>query len=238
MKKKINLLIIFLLFVSISLKAQDCAHFAFNKGASYEMETYDNKDKKTSTNKSLVKDVSVSGSKKETTIHTESFDKKNEKQGEADIKMICEGGKILFDMSHFATNNPMATKDMELKMESSYLEVPEKLTVGQTLPDGNAVIKMMDKKSGELFSTMKITIYNRKVEGKQSITTTAGTFDCYKITYDIKVESSLAMGMNLPAFNSKAIDYNDTNLGLTIKNESLNKKGELMGYTLLTKYSK
>lgn len=55
---------------------------------------------------------------------------------------------------------------------------------------------------------MKITIYNRKVEGKDSITTTAGTFDCYKISYDIKVESSLAMGMNLPAFNSKAIDYN------------------------------
>jgi hypothetical protein len=240
MKTNIKFLLLLSALCSFTfLKAQDCSHLVFTKGATFEMESYDNKDKKTGRIKNTVKEVTSNGAKKEAAIHTESYDKKDEKQTEGDIKIICDGGKLLIDMSGFARNSAMAnSKDMEIKMEASFIEVPAKLTVGQSLPDGNVTMKVVDKKSGEIFGTLKINIINRKVEGKETVTTPAGTFECYKITYEIKSQMSLAMGMNMPASNSKGTEYISKDNGLTVKIQSYSHIGELMGYEILTKYSK
>ena len=239
MKTSIKILLIsFLAFSFTNIKAQDCNQISFNKGASYEMENYDSKDKKTGMVKSTVKEVTSSGAKKEATVHSEIYNKKNEKEHEGDLKFICEGGKILIDISNFLSNSAMAaTKDMEMKMEGSSLETPSKLTVGQTLQEGNATMKMLDKKTGDLFSTTNITIHNRKVESKESITTPAGTFETFKITYDLKTETS-AMGMKLPGSTSKGVEYFSPSLGISVKTQMMDKKGDMVGYSILSKYTK
>lgn len=240
MKTSIQILLIGFLALSFNYgKAQDCSQISFTKGASYEMENYDAKDKKTGMVKSTVKDVTSSGSKKEATVHSEMYNKKNEKEHEGDLKFICEGGKILIDISNLLSSGSMAaaTKDMEMKMEGSSLEIPASLTVGQALPQGTATMKMLDKKTGDLFSTTNIAILNRKVESKESVTTPAGTFETYKISYEIKTETS-AMGMKLPGSTSKGVEFYSTSLGISVKTQTLDKKGDMVGYSVLSKYTK
>jgi hypothetical protein len=128
-------------------------------------------------------------------------------------------------------------KDMDISMEASFVEIPSDLSAGQSLPDGKIVIKMSQKGTSEVFSTTTITITNRKVEGKQSVTTPAGTFDTWKISSTMKMETVLTMGMKMPGATVNSVEYYNKEAG-TVKTEQLNKKGEVETYSLLTKYSK
>lgn len=218
-------------------KAQDCKHISFTKGASYEMEHYDDKSKKTGTTKNNVKEVNVSDAKNVANIHSEHYDDKNEKKFEGDLKVVCENGNMLLDISDLVKNNPLANNSqMELKMESSLMGIPTNLSVGLALSDGNAKVKILDKKSGQKFATVNISIYNRKVEAKEKITTPAGTFECFKITSDIKMETAMDMGMELPTYVLKGVSYMSTDMLLFVKNETFDLAGDLMGYELLSKF--
>jgi hypothetical protein len=78
-----------------------------------------------------------------------------------------------------------------------------------------------------------VKIFNRKVEAKEDITTPAGNFTCYKISYDME-SSTKVMGMNNKV-NLKGVDYVSEGTGV-VKTESYNKKGSLSSYSLLTGY--
>ncbi|MEQ9168598.1 MAG: hypothetical protein RLO12_20235, partial [Fulvivirga sp.] len=95
------------------------------------------------------------------------------------------------------------------------------LSVGMSLND--ASLKM----SGSIPFKMEVNIVNRKVEGKESITTPAGTFECYKITYTINTKSIMSM-------ETTGADWIAKEIGM-VKSENYNKNGKLQGYSLLTK---
>jgi hypothetical protein len=236
-----NIIYIFTLlifsFFSFLSNGQNCEHFAFTQGAFYEMEHYDAKNKKTGSSKSKVKEVISSDNKKTAVIHTETYDAKDKKADEADIKLICEGNKILVDLSSYAKSMGNEMKDMEMKIEASFMEIPSELVAGQSLQDGKMTIKMLDKKTGDLFATTTILITDRKVEGKQTITTPAGTFETWKISYNIKIETALAMGIKMPGRAMKSVEYYSKEAG-TVRTEELNKKGEVEAYSILTRFSK
>ena len=78
--------------------------------------------------------------------------------------------------------------------------------------------------------TMKFDIKNRKVEKKESITTPAGTFVCYKVTYDMDMKVLMRRSM-------KTAEWLAPGVGV-VKTETYNQKGELEGYTELTKFVK
>lgn len=75
---------------------------------------------------------------------------------------------------------------------------------------------------------MSVRMYNRKVEAFESVTTPTGTFDCYKLTYDMDVKSIMKMTV-------KATQWVAKNVG-AVKTESLDKNGKLVGYSLLTAF--
>ena len=77
--------------------------------------------------------------------------------------------------------------------------------------------------------SMDMDITNRKVEGKESVTTPAGTFECYKISYDMFSK------MSIMKMNFKNIEYLSENSGV-VRTESYRSNGSLMSYTVLTKY--
>ena len=74
-------------------------------------------------------------------------------------------------------------------MKTNKLIYPGKLSVGQTLADGQMEADMGNK--GSTTMTMNMTMSNRKVESKDAITTPAGTFDAYKITSDTNFENRM-----------------------------------------------
>jgi len=77
---------------------------------------------------------------------------------------------------------------------------------------------------------MTISITNRKVEAVENVTTPAGTFECYKISYDIATKMMINVKM-------KGTEWYAKNVGL-VKSESYNNDGKLMGSNLLTGLTK
>jgi hypothetical protein len=63
------------------------------------------------------------------------------------------------------------------------------MNVGDQLKEGNFVMDY-ESTSG-LKSSIEISITERKVEGKETVTTTAGTWECYKISAKNKIVSKI-----------------------------------------------
>jgi len=72
----------------------------------------------------------------------------------------------------------------EVKTDNFYLEYPSKMQTGDALKDGNLT---MNISHGGMQQTLTMLINDRKVEGQESITTPAGTWDCFKISYKCKM---------------------------------------------------
>ena len=68
------------------------------------------------------------------------------------------------------------------------------MKVGDQLKDGN--LNMTLNNSG-MVQTLIYNVTERKVEGKESITTPAGTWDCFKITFKGKMNLKMIIGVNL-----------------------------------------
>jgi len=221
--------------------SQNCNEYIhFRKGASFEMETYDAKGTKLNKIESTVKEVGTSAGNTEAVIHTVTYDKANVKENEGDFKAFCLTDKIMFDISSLLKSDKMggADNNMEIKVESGYLEITKDLAIGQTIPDNQIKIKMSEKKSGNAFGVTNITIQDKKVEAKETISTPAGAYSCYKITFNSKIEVKLAMNnMTMPAQIYPGVYYISKEVGL-VKAVNLGNKKAVRSYTLLTKVKK
>ena len=84
--------------------------------------------------------------------------------------------------------------------------------------------------SNRPFLNLEVTISERKVVGKESITTPVGTFRCYKITS--KSNSKKHMGINM-SFEFGNTEWIAEKAGM-VKSESTDKKGNPGGSTVLS----
>jgi hypothetical protein len=113
---------------------------------------------------------------------------------------------------------------MEMSVEGGNLEMPSSMKAGDLLKDGD--LKMSFSSGGVTVMNMSVSITNRKVEAVESLTTPAGTFECYKISYDIATKMMISVKM-------KGIEWYAKGVGL-VKSETYGKDGKLQGSTLLT----
>ncbi len=226
MKKTILLLLSFLL--TVNLMAQDCeGYFPIKKGAFIETKNYDAKGKLSGTNQQTILAVEPLATGLSIKVKSDQFDSKDKPVGSSELGMRCENGVFFIDMKNFLDPSTMeGMKDMEMTVDGLDLEYPNLLQVGQTLRDGDILIKFMS--GGMTVMSMSVKIYNRKVEAMESITTPAGSFDCYKLTYDMDVKSIMKMTV-------KATQWVTKNVG-AVKTESFDKNGKLVGYSLLTAF--
>jgi hypothetical protein len=81
-------------------------------------------------------------------------------------------------------------------------------------------------------TTLSMTVTNRKVEAKETITVPAGTFECYKITGNTHMETA-TFGLKVP-IEMKTIEYFAPGVGL-VKSITYNKNDKLQGSTALSK---
>ena len=79
---------------------------------------------------------------------------------------------------------------------------------------------------------MKMTMkfLNRKVEGNETVSTPAGDFECYVITYDTEYKMGIKMTMSSKLWLSEGYGM--------VKQENYNKKGALIGSSVLTSFEK
>ena len=175
-------------FASFEILAQCNSFFPLIENTRYEYEMFDKKDKMTVKMTYTLKNVSGSGDNMNATVTQDLYDaKKGDKLTSADLNWECKDGTLHFDMRSMTMMGDngqemnMAETGMGVDVTGDELDLPSDLTVGQTLKDATYTIKMT---MGTLtVMNRTYTIKERKVESQESLTTPAGTFDCYKITY-------------------------------------------------------
>jgi hypothetical protein len=227
MKKLLLLFTISLLMGS--LKAQDCIfYYPKTKGAVLEYKSFDKKDKLTSRSTQKVKDITETGNTIKATIEFQSFDAKGKDLGINEYDVKCENGVYSVDMRSFLDAQTMAAyKDMKVDITSNSLEMPTQMKVGDQLKEGKLVVSISSE--GMPIMTMTTSITDRKVEAKESVTTEAGTFDCFKITYTITTKMMIGMRFEVAEWYADGVG--------SVKTESYSK-GNKMSSTILTSIKK
>lgn len=227
--KRILLLTVFslLLFVYTGF-AQDCTYFyPMEEGTLIELRHYDKKAKVSGTTRQEITDKQTGGGAVAITIKSTFFDEKEEEVMTTDLTMECRNGVFTFDMDQFLNSEMMGGMgDLEIKIEGDNLEFPAKMSPGDQLKDGTIKLIIPDM----AMMNMTTKVYNRKVEAIEKITTEAGTFECYKISYDVYVDGMIDI-------NTKGVEWIARDVG-AVRTESYNKNGKLTGYTELIKLEK
>ncbi|MBB6107406.1 hypothetical protein HDF23_000136 [Mucilaginibacter lappiensis] len=220
--------IITLLFLGSQLAdAQNCGQFV---GAiSGKKLTYVNLDTK---GNSLEKITYTATKKNATTVivHADFVDKDGKPGPSGDTEMICDGDAIKVDMKSFVPASSMKQyNNMRITGDVKYMAYPLNLSVGQKLDDGSVTLDIGN--GGQSMTAMQMDIINRMVEKEENVTTNAGTFDCYKITYDSTVKIKM-MGIGIP-LHIKVAEWFSPKMGRFVKSETYDKKSKLKGTMVL-----
>ncbi|TND01573.1 MAG: hypothetical protein FD123_4233 [Bacteroidetes bacterium] len=237
--KKIFLLLA--LAFSVPAIAQTCGDFEqFNKGVTYTMTSYNGKDKVTGTTTTTVDNASKTATGASADLTQVTKDEKGKETGTIKSTVTCDNGTYSVDMKSFVSPEMKeGYKNMDLKFEGNALNYPPTMAVGQTLPDGQ--VKMMAAQNGAAFGTTVVDIKDRKVEAKETITTGAGTFECFKITYTIDLNSMMILPtggeMKMPGLKPRQVtEWFSFKVG-AVKSETW-KGDKKEGYTVLTALTK
>lgn len=229
----------FLLLVVISLMSSGnpdvCsnAFYPMSTGNEFELQHFDTKDKLQSKIHYTITDGRNITGGYEADMRVDNYDKKDELTGTSNMTMKCVDNKFYIDMSIYMSGEQLsAYEGMDMTIAGDALEFPSSLSAGQTLPEGNLVITVSS--GGMLMSTITIQILNRKVDAIESVTVPAGTFECFKISYDSKVTIGSVFSMTI---NSSGIEWLSYGNGM-IRSESYNDNGKSYGYTVLSMLKK
>jgi hypothetical protein len=222
----------FMLVYALSIVAlmdvtgQECSmYFPSKQGTVVEYTQYDAKNKVTGTTRStILSKENIAGGVK-VSYESESFDKKGASLYKGQFAVKCENGVFYIDMSTMVSPQTMsAYKDMTVEMKSDNLDFPSVLSAGQTLKDGT--LNMDISNQGMKLMSMNTTIKNRKVEAVESVTTPAGTYECYKISSDIIMVMMFTI-------ETKSVEWYAKNVGI-VKSETYDKKGKIQGSMVLS----
>lgn len=231
---KIQTYLILLLFgfsMSFNLNAQDCKfYFPTEEGTLIEMTSYDKKGKLSATTTQKILEKKEVDGALVVVFEQTSKDAKGKNEMTAQMQVSCKDGKFYFDMNNYLQGMEAyeSNPDMEVVVDGDEIFYPSELNAGETLPDGTLTAKVMT--SGLTMMNMKVDIRNRKVGEKESVTTPAGTFKCYKLSQDVEVKAMVKV-------KTSEVTWLAENIGV-VKTESYDKNGKLTGTTELTKIEK
>ncbi|SIQ94163.1 hypothetical protein SAMN05421797_104241 [Maribacter ulvicola] len=200
-----------------------------DKGVSMEYTNYNKKGKVQGISSYEVVEATNSGGTTNATMAINMTDGKGKNAYSTDYNLTCTGNVVTLDYESLLPKDMMEQYgDMDIEISGNDIEIPNNLSVGQNLKDANVAMKI--SMSG-INMNMTVDVTNRKVEKKESVTTTAGTFDCY-VLYS---ENRSKMMMVNQVYPSRV--WLAEGVGM-VKQETYKKNGDVMSSTLLTAHSK
>tara|TARA_R110002074_G_scaffold104764_1_gene226254 strand:+ start:5773 stop:6465 length:693 start_codon:yes stop_codon:yes gene_type:complete len=224
------LLVLFFLIGILSLTAQDnCSKFyPMTEGVTMEFTNYNKKGKVEGISSYKVTETNTVGNTTNATMAINLKDEKGKEIYSTDYKLSCTGNMVTLDYESLLPSDMMNQYgDMDIEISGNDIEIPNDLSVGQNLNDANVTMKI--GMSG-INMNIAVDMLNRKVEKKESVTTPAGTYDCY-VVYS---ENQSKMMMANQVYPSRV--WLAEGVGM-VKQETYKKNGDLMSSTLLTAYS-
>lgn len=231
MNPRIPIFTLICLFFCSSLSAQECkGFFPFEPDTKFEMTYFDKKGKVTSISQTTITDITETDGVVEAEVNAVILDKKGEEVSNADYRIECQDDRYEINIENMVNPGLMKAADgMELEVSGDALVFPNDLEVGKQLEDASTDIQV--KSSGMKLMTLSFDIKNRKVEAKESVTTDAGTFDCYKISYELNTKAMMVKK------KLKVTQWISEGVGI-VKEETRNRKGKVESSSELTKFSK
>lgn len=197
-------------------------YYPLKEGTTFQLTMYDDKDKTTGIIDYTVQEASDDSA----TMSYEMHDEKGKFVAASEYTVRCNGEGISIDFNSLISPGLMEQyKDMEVDITGTDLMLPNNLSPGQTLPDANM---LMNISMPPINMKMTVNQTNRKVDGMESVTTPAGTFDCVVISWDHESK----MGIK---FTGTAKQWLAEGVGM-VKQENYNKKGKMIGGSLLTSF--
>ena len=88
------------------------------------------------------------------------------------------------------------------KADDIFMEYPKNMNVGDNLKNASM---HMDVDNNGMKQSIDMDVFDRKVEAKENVTTPAGSWDCFKISYKSKLKIK-TMGIGMP-MNIEGIEY-------------------------------
>ena len=223
--KKLTILISIMLF-GIILQAQNCeSYFPQKIKKKYIYTDYNKKDKVIgSSEKTVLEKNNISGGV-EVKISETSKDKDGDNPSTNEYTIKCENGVFTMDMESYLNQEQMkAYEGMDVAVDADNLTIPENAKAGDALNSGKVVATISNE--GMQIMTMTVNISDRKVEAIESITTSAGTFECLKITSTVELKTILVFRTTVTEWHTKGVGI--------VKSESYSKSGKLISKTVLT----
>ena len=228
MKRIISITIVLFGVVSTLNAQSGCSkYYPFKEGTKAEITTYDKKGKKAAVIDYTVLNKTQTSKGEVATMQSTIKDEKGKVIAETEYDVTCDGSKIAIDYKSMVSPMMMEQfKNMDYDISGTDLEIPNNLSVGQTLPDAQMLMKI--SMSG-INMNMELNITNRKVIGKENVTTPAGTFDCYVLTSD----TTTKMGVSQTSSGKQWIAE-----GVGMVKQEDYQKGKVSSSSLLTAFSK
>jgi hypothetical protein len=220
----------FILFAAFYSFSQDCKNYYFmTNNAQVQMSMFDKKGKASGVQTWTISDVKKNGTEYSSTVSTVFTDEKGKEITKSSGTYICDGGVLKADIKLSMPQGQASTNTSAAKMDAAYIEYPSGMTAGQTLKDASFE---MDTETSGMKSHVTFNQTNRKVADKEKVTTSAGTWDAYKINYDGFFKIKMMIGIGVP-MNMKVTEWFVPNFGI-VKSETYDKNGKLMGSSMLT----
>ena len=183
-----------LLFISFFGFSQDCkTYYYLQNNKITEVTMYNKKGNASGKLVYTVSDFKSTAGTSSATLTTETFDKKGKSEIKSTGVVKCTKGVIMMDMKmSMPPGQPLGITNA--KTESVFIEYPGAMKIGDDLKEAHMQIETETK---GMQQSVTLDIINRKVTGKEKVTTPAGTWDCYVITNITKLKIK-TMGIGIP----------------------------------------
>lgn len=208
---------VLLLCATAPLFSQE-SYFPTTKGTRLEYADYNNKGKISTY--TIYNITETSGTPTDMTVtYVMSAMTADRQQVVSDLttKVDIIEGDVYFDVNSMFASTTSATGDgTGITYEGDGIYIPAQLSEGMELPDSECSLTL----NIGIKMTTRVKITDRKVLAKESVTTPAGTFECYKVT-----QTSTTTVLRKPV-TSTQIQWLTPNIG-TVKQEIYDNKGKL-----------
>lgn len=166
----------------------------FQKGTQVTSKTYNENGEEISSETTTVLEVTEEGGFTIAKVEALVSRPSSPEASKVNFSYKCDGKTLYFDVASMYRSED---KNQNPDFESSYFEYPIEMEVGKEFPDMQGT--MSSVKAGKKM-TMTYHLTNRKAVAKEKVTVPAGSWDCYKITHDLKVD------LDIPGMDAKMVE--------------------------------
>lgn len=226
MKSFFTILFTSCLFTFFSYAQSECSkYYPMDEGTSFQYTNYSHKGKINGILDHAIIDNRIEDGNEMVSMTTKMSDKNGDFIMESTHNITCSGEGVSIDFKSMMNPQMMSQfGKFDYTITGTNLELPNDLSVGLELPDSS--MKMVVNMG--IVMNIKVTIKDRKVVGEETVTTPSGTYDCYVLT------STLDMDMMVKIEGSSK-QWITEGIGM-VKQESYDDKGNMTGYSELTKF--